>query len=155
MLIFALIERLLRTWRAFAEVRQIHILCTFFGQCLKARTVNDIDKALLDYHQPQHPKAPPTEFAINREYLTSMHNPAGRMYYYVLAEDGSGIGSEVLLFPRATDLLEVLRQQWGPDIKGIIKHLLARGIPFWLAYRSLQIMPDPSPRVSKQIPLRV
>ncbi|KAJ7867360.1 hypothetical protein B0H14DRAFT_3589842 [Mycena olivaceomarginata] len=74
-----------------------------------------------------------------------MCNPAERMYYYVLAEDGSGIGSEVLLFPHATDLLEVLRQQWGPDIKGIIKHLLARGIPFWLAYRSLQIMPEPTP----------
>ncbi|KAJ7303662.1 hypothetical protein DFH08DRAFT_721966 [Mycena albidolilacea] len=79
------------------------------------------------------------------EYLTSMRNPAERMYYYVLAEDGSGIGSEVLLLPHATDLLEVLRQQWGPDIKGIIKHLLARGIPFWLAYRSLQIMPESTP----------
>ncbi|KAJ7900399.1 hypothetical protein B0H14DRAFT_3423758 [Mycena olivaceomarginata] len=122
-----------------------NILCTFFGQCLKARTVNDIDKALLDYHQPQRPKGAPTGFTINREYLTSMRNPAERMYYYVLAEDGSGIGSEVLLLPHATDLLEVLRQRWGPDIKGIIKHLLARGIPFWLAYRSLQIMPESTP----------
>ncbi|KAJ7306688.1 hypothetical protein DFH08DRAFT_975936 [Mycena albidolilacea] len=102
-----------------------NILCTFFGQCLKARTVNDVDKALLDYHQPQRPKAAPTGFTINREYLTSMRNPAERMYYYVLAEDGSGIGSKVLLFPRATDVLEVLRQGWGPDIKGVIKHLLA------------------------------
>ncbi|KAJ7303086.1 hypothetical protein DFH08DRAFT_722307 [Mycena albidolilacea] len=91
------------------------------------------------------PKAAPTGFTINREYLTSMRNPAERMYYYVLAEDGSGIGSEVLLFPRATDVLEVLRQGWGPDIKGVIKHLLARGIPFWLAYRSLQIMPKSTP----------
>ncbi|KAJ7798550.1 hypothetical protein B0H14DRAFT_2617811 [Mycena olivaceomarginata] len=112
-----------------------NILCTFFGQCLKARTVNDVDKALLDYHQPQRPKAAPTGFTINREYLTSMRNPAEQMYYYMLAEDGSGIGSEVLLFPRTTDLLEVLRQGWGPDIKGVIKHLLAQGIPFWLAYR--------------------
>ncbi|KAJ7826828.1 hypothetical protein B0H14DRAFT_3467493 [Mycena olivaceomarginata] len=87
-----------------------NILCTFFGQCLKARTVNDVDKALLDYHQPQRPKAAPTGFTINREYLTRMRNPAEQMYYYVLAEDGSGIGSEVLLFPRATDVLEVLRQ---------------------------------------------
>ncbi|KAJ7302698.1 hypothetical protein DFH08DRAFT_977684 [Mycena albidolilacea] len=122
-----------------------NILCTFFGQCLKARTVNDIDKALLDYHQPQRPKAAPTRFTINREYLTSMRNPAEQMYYYVLAEDGSGIGSEILLFPRATDLLEVLRQGWGPDITGVIKHLLARGIPFWLAYCSLQIMPKSTP----------
>ncbi|KAJ7765144.1 hypothetical protein B0H14DRAFT_3510234 [Mycena olivaceomarginata] len=70
-----------------------NILCTFFGQCLKARTVNDIDKALLDYHQPQRPMGAPTGFTINQEYLTSMRNPAERMYYYVLAEDGSGIGS--------------------------------------------------------------
>ncbi|KAJ7736941.1 hypothetical protein B0H14DRAFT_2638850 [Mycena olivaceomarginata] len=64
-----------------------NILCTFFGH-------------------PQRPKAAPTGFTINREYLTSMRNPAEQMYYYVLAEDGSGIGSEVLLFPRATDVLE-------------------------------------------------
>ncbi|KAJ7837580.1 hypothetical protein B0H14DRAFT_3460110 [Mycena olivaceomarginata] len=103
-----------------------NILCTFLGS-------------------PQRPKGAPMGFTINREYLTSMRNPAERMYYYVLAEDGSGIGSEVLLLPHATDLLEVLRQRWGPDIKGIIKHLLARGIPFWLAYRSLQIMPESTP----------
>ncbi|KAJ7869181.1 hypothetical protein B0H14DRAFT_3440882 [Mycena olivaceomarginata] len=122
-----------------------NILCTFFGQCLKACTVNDIDKALLDYHQPQRPMGAPTGFTINQEYLTSMRNPAERMYYYVLAEDGSGIGSEVLLLPHATDLLKVLHQRWGPDIKGVIKHLLAGGIPFWLAYRSLQIMPESTP----------
>ncbi|KAJ7724687.1 hypothetical protein B0H14DRAFT_3519543 [Mycena olivaceomarginata] len=99
-----------------------NILCTFFGQCLKARTVNDVDKALLDYHQPQRPKA--ATHGIHDYPRVSHKHAQTRQSKYVL---------------------EVLRQGWGPDIKGVIKHLLARGIPFWLAYRSLQIMPKSNP----------
>ncbi|KAJ7493943.1 hypothetical protein FB451DRAFT_1020274 [Mycena latifolia] len=43
--------------------------------------------------------------------------------------------------PPQVYFIEVLRQQWGPDIKDIIGHFLARGIPFWLAYVSTEIMP--------------
>ncbi|KAJ7429726.1 hypothetical protein FB451DRAFT_1069782 [Mycena latifolia] len=46
-----------------------------------------------------------------------------------------------LLIPRATDFIEVLRQQWGPEIKDVVGHFLARGIPFWLAYVSAEIIP--------------
>ncbi|KAJ7469661.1 hypothetical protein FB451DRAFT_1038783, partial [Mycena latifolia] len=70
-----------------------------------------------------------------------MRNPSQQGYYYILRKIGGGIGSEALLIPRATDFIEVLRQQWGPDIKDIIGHFLARGIPFWLAYVSAEIMP--------------
>jgi hypothetical protein len=120
-----------------------HVLCTFFGQCMVARSsVNHIDKNLLDYHRPGFFPRPPSPFEIGREYLTSMRNPAERSWYYVLRRIGSGIGSEVLLIPQATDLLEVLRQQWGPDIKDVVRHFLARGIQFWLAYISVEIMPE-------------
>ncbi|KAJ7663574.1 hypothetical protein B0H17DRAFT_1143983 [Mycena rosella] len=114
----------------------------FFGQCIAGRSVNDIDKALLDYHQPEHFTRPPLSFEFQRELLKSMRNPLKHMHYYVLRKIGSGIGSEVILIPQATDLLEVLRQGWGPDIRDVATHFLARGIPFWLAYISAQIMPE-------------
>ncbi|KAJ6560126.1 hypothetical protein B0H19DRAFT_1069818 [Mycena capillaripes] len=126
-------------------------LCTFFGQCLEARSFNDIEKALLDCHQPPSPQTsalPLSPFQISREYLTSMRNPAEHAYYYMLCRIGSGIGSEVLLTLRATDLLEVLRQSWGPDIKDVAARFLAGGIPFWLAYVSTEIMPASAPVLS-------
>ncbi|KAJ7210736.1 hypothetical protein GGX14DRAFT_363064 [Mycena pura] len=120
------------------------ILCSFFGQCLQARTVNDIDRHLLDLHNP-HIHRPPSNFAIRRENLKSMRNPAEHALYYVLYMAGSGLGSAVLLMRRATDLVEVLRQGWGPDIRDVALHLLARGVPFWLAYISAEIMPASVP----------
>jgi hypothetical protein len=120
------------------------ILCSFFGQCLQARTVNDIDKHLLDFHDPQM-RRPASHFAIRREYLKSMRNPAEHAVYYMLYKAGSGLGSAVLMMRRATDLVEVLRQGWGPNIKDVAVHLLARGIPFWLACISAEIMPASVP----------
>jgi hypothetical protein len=111
----------------------------FFGQCTEARSVNNIDKKLLDYHQHFAPISP---FRFGREYLRSMRNPSQQHLYYVLRPIGSGIGSEVLLIPRATDFLEVLRQRWGPEIKDVARHFLARGMPFWHAYISAEIMPE-------------
>ncbi|KAJ6550117.1 hypothetical protein B0H19DRAFT_1264980 [Mycena capillaripes] len=118
----------------------VNVLGTFFGQCFEACSAQDIDKNLLDYHQPQRAPRPPSTFEIGREYLTSMRDPSEQSYYYVLCQTGSGIGSEVLLIPRATDLLEVLRRPWR-EIKEVVGHFLARGIPFWLAYVSAEIMP--------------
>ncbi|KAJ7467910.1 hypothetical protein FB451DRAFT_1177575 [Mycena latifolia] len=114
-----------------------NILDIFFGQCIEARSLNDIDRALLDYHRPSSPRVP-SPFEIRREYLKSMRNPSQEgCYYYVLRQIGRGLGSEALLIPRATDFIEVLRQQWGPEIKDVVGHFLARGIPFWLAYVAL------------------
>ncbi|KAJ6590759.1 hypothetical protein B0H10DRAFT_2233565 [Mycena sp. CBHHK59/15] len=122
-------------------------LGTFFGQCMEARSVKDIDRKLLDYHQPQLFVRTRSPFKIGREYLKSMRNPSQHSWYYVLRRIGSGTGSEVLLIPRATDLVEALRQQWGPDIKDVVGHFLTQGIPFWLAYISVEIMPvsEPTP----------
>ncbi|KAJ7665144.1 hypothetical protein DFH06DRAFT_985233 [Mycena polygramma] len=119
------------------------ILGTFFGQCLECRTQLSIDKRLLDiWTEGSWPASP---FEISREYLTSRQNPAERCYYYVLRRRGSGIGSEVLLMPRATDFLEILRQQWGPDIRDVVRHLLGRGIRFWLALMSAEIKEKSKP----------
>ncbi|KAJ7751073.1 hypothetical protein B0H16DRAFT_1887617 [Mycena metata] len=112
------------------------VLSIFFGQHTDARTANDIDRVLLDYHDRDW--LPPSPFDFGRESLTSMRTGTTRSYY-VLRQQGSGIGSEVLLFPRATDLLEVLRRGWGPGVKDVVKHLLARGTTFWFAWMSAQI----------------
>ncbi|KAJ6620834.1 hypothetical protein B0H10DRAFT_1945861 [Mycena sp. CBHHK59/15] len=122
-----------------------NILGIFFGQCIQARSVNDIDRNLLDFHHALQGgvHVPPKTklFQIRRENLKSMRNPSEEAYYYVVSKIGSGIGSEALLIPRATDLIEILCQQWGPELKDVAQHLLARGIPFRLAYVSTEIMP--------------
>ncbi|KAJ7764961.1 hypothetical protein DFH07DRAFT_955790 [Mycena maculata] len=115
-----------------------NILCMFFGQCMGARNVNAIDKLLLDVH---HPNLQSQFFEFGREHLRSMRNPGQDDPYFVLRPIGGGIGSEVLLIPRATNLLEVLCQQWGPTIQDVVRHFLARGTRFWLAYVSAEIMP--------------
>jgi hypothetical protein len=117
----------------------------FFGQCMGARSANSIDKALLDYHQPHLFSRRSSPFQIGRECLKSMRKPSQCSWYYVLRQIGSGIGSEVLLIPRATDLVEVIRQEWGPAIKDVVAHFVARGIPFWLAYASNEVMPASQP----------
>ncbi|KAF8121499.1 hypothetical protein K438DRAFT_2005113 [Mycena galopus ATCC 62051] len=125
------------------------VMGTFFGQCLGARSVNTIDKALLDYHVHSNlsPRwaGPPSPFHIGREYLKSMRHPSEARLYYLLHRPCSGLGSQVLLLPRATDFVEVLRQGWGPDIKDVVGHLVARGIAFWLAYMSADVMPSSNP----------
>ncbi|KAJ6550940.1 hypothetical protein B0H10DRAFT_1968663 [Mycena sp. CBHHK59/15] len=108
---------------------------------MEARSVNNIDMLLLDFHQRQRFNRGSALFEIRREHLKSMRNPSQEGDYFVLCNIGSGIGSEALLIPRATDLLEILRQRWGPDLKDVVRHLLAHGIPFWLAYVSAEIMP--------------
>ncbi|KAF8123834.1 hypothetical protein K438DRAFT_1792023 [Mycena galopus ATCC 62051] len=95
-----------------------HVLGIFFGQCAAARSIGDIDQKLI-----QRFVTPNAPFECGRD----------------------GIGSEVLLLPQATDVVEILHQQWGPDIRDIAAHLVARGTPFWLAYMSTQIMPAANP----------
>ncbi|KAJ7106728.1 hypothetical protein C8R44DRAFT_885992 [Mycena epipterygia] len=119
------------------------VLGIFFGQCCEARGLTSIDKVLLDYHQANHisrgSRVP--FFEIRREHLKSMRNPSQVADYYVVRQIGSSIGSEALLVPRATDLVELLRQHWGPKIKDVVQHFLARGLPFWHTYVSAEIMP--------------
>ncbi|KAJ6553678.1 hypothetical protein B0H10DRAFT_1968151 [Mycena sp. CBHHK59/15] len=88
-------------------------------------------------------RLPPKDDSMQvvQTHLKSMRNPSEEAYYYVVSKIGSGIGREALLIPRATDLIEILRQQWGPELKDVAQHLLARGIPFRLAYVSTEIMP--------------
>ncbi|KAJ7041303.1 hypothetical protein C8F04DRAFT_1177133 [Mycena alexandri] len=114
----------------------VSILSTFFGQCLEARSAGSIDKLLLDYHRRSEWPSSPFQFTC--EWLTSMRTGDIRLYY-VLRRHDNGDGSQVLLLPRATDLLEVLRRGWGPDIADVVQHLLARGTTFWLAFMSHNI----------------
>ncbi|KAJ7153719.1 hypothetical protein C8R46DRAFT_861521, partial [Mycena filopes] len=105
--------------------------------CTHARSVQDVDRSLLG-PDPHHP-----HFEIVCESLKSMRDPAESTRYYVLHRRcGTPIGSDVLLFPRAADILEVLRQGWGPELRDVVSHLVARGIPFWHACVSAEIMSE-------------
>ncbi|KAJ7038526.1 hypothetical protein C8F04DRAFT_1179545 [Mycena alexandri] len=114
-----------------------NVMKIFFGQCIKARYVNDIDKTLLDFHIHGPPS---TIWDIRREHLTSMLDPMNSSYYYVLRKKGAGLGESAILFPSATDVLEVIRRGLG-DMGDIIKFLLGRGMKFWFAQISADIMP--------------
>ncbi|KAJ6618082.1 hypothetical protein B0H10DRAFT_2218036 [Mycena sp. CBHHK59/15] len=116
------------------------VLAVFFAQCTNAHSYKNIDKSLLSV---QHPPSP---FSIGRECLRSMLDPSKESLYYVLRRRGGvEIGTDVLLFLKATDVLEVLRQGWGPDLRDVVGHLLARGITFWHTITSAKIMPANSP----------
>ncbi|KAJ7183386.1 hypothetical protein C8R46DRAFT_1307868 [Mycena filopes] len=117
-----------------AEKKELqNVLCTFFAQCSERGSV---DKQLLG-------KVPySANFCVTLEDLESMRNPGQPQEYYVLRRTGAGqVGGEALLLRRATDTLEILRQEWGPDIKDVVAHLVARGMPFWLATTSYEILP--------------
>ncbi|KAJ7163187.1 hypothetical protein C8R46DRAFT_1221973 [Mycena filopes] len=114
------------------------VLGIFFGQCLTARSYRNVDRA-LQQPPPQHP-----HLDWFWEKLKSMRHPSQVACYYGLRRRGAGVqyGSDVLLLTSATDLLEVLRQGWGPELRDVVEHLIARGIPFWHACVSGQIMPE-------------
>ncbi|KAJ7891982.1 hypothetical protein B0H13DRAFT_1625759, partial [Mycena leptocephala] len=103
----------------------------FFGQCTEAHSINSIDKKLLDYHQHF---APISILAFQIWEGISQEHAQPIPATFILCE--------VLLIPRATDFLEVLRQRWGPEIKDVARHFVARGMPFWHAYIRAEIMPE-------------
>ncbi|KAJ7160833.1 hypothetical protein C8R46DRAFT_1038056 [Mycena filopes] len=116
------------------------VLGIFFAQCTRARSAQDVDRNLLG-PDPHH-----SHFEIVCELLKSMRDPAESTCYYVLRRrGGTPIGSDILLSPPAADILEVLRQGWGPELRNVVSHLVARGIPFWHACVSAEIMPESSP----------
>ncbi|KAJ7193511.1 hypothetical protein GGX14DRAFT_378914 [Mycena pura] len=130
--------------RDLAKASRKCVTSLFYKFGMTPRTEEPEYEHLLDFHNPQMSR-PFSHFAIKREYLKSMRNPAEQAMYYVLSMTGSGLGNTVLMMRRATDLVEVLRQGWGPSIKDVTVHLLARGIPFWLACISAEIMPASTP----------
>ncbi|KAJ6609505.1 hypothetical protein B0H10DRAFT_1954515 [Mycena sp. CBHHK59/15] len=127
-----------------AEKGLANILGIFFGQCIQARSVNDIDRNLLDFHHALQGgvRVPPKPSYSNSAGESQEHAQPVRGGLLLCGQQNwQRIGSEALLIPRATDLIEILRQQWGPELKDVAQHLLARGIPFRLAYVSTEIMP--------------
>ncbi|KAF7339042.1 hypothetical protein MVEN_01980400 [Mycena venus] len=131
------------------------VMATFLGQYLEAQSPNDIDQELLDFHQRDHSalfKAWP--FAVRREILTNTRENS-KAVYYVLSDHASALGSEVLLLQRAVDVLEILRQGWGPHIKDVARRLLSRGMSFRIAImESVELMrghPAVAPRRRRRI----
>ncbi|KAJ7829765.1 hypothetical protein B0H14DRAFT_2366350 [Mycena olivaceomarginata] len=64
------------------------------------------------------------------------------------ADHGCRIGSDVLLLHNAADVLEIIRQEWGPRVKDVARHLLLRGMTFWMAIVSSEIMHTTQPTAS-------
>ncbi|KAJ6500623.1 hypothetical protein C8R45DRAFT_978396 [Mycena sanguinolenta] len=108
------------------------VMATILGQILEAKSPNDIDKELLDFHQRDPALFKDWPFAIRREVLTNTLEESPTVYY-VLLDHKSSLGSRVLLLQSAADVLEILRQGWGPRLKDVAKHLLSRGMGFRIA----------------------
>ncbi|KAJ6472993.1 hypothetical protein C8R45DRAFT_1103592 [Mycena sanguinolenta] len=108
----------------------VDVMATFFGQCLQAKSSDDLDQALFDlHHQDRSPLFKPWPFGIRRENLTNILDKSTNVYY-VLCDNDSGLGSETLLIEHAADVVEIIRQGWGPRVKDVAKNLLMHGIPF-------------------------
>ncbi|KAF7333829.1 hypothetical protein MVEN_02339800 [Mycena venus] len=111
----------------------VDVMAIFFGQFLEAKSSGDLDREIFDFHQRDHsPLFQPWPFIVRRESLTNTVDKSVAVYY-VLCDHNSGLGSESLLLLQAADVLEIIRQGWGPCVKDVAKQLLLRGIPFRIA----------------------
>ena len=111
----------------------VDVMATFFGQCLEAKSSDDLDQALFDlHHRDRSPLFKPWPFVVRRESLINTLDKSTNVYY-VLCDNDSGLGSETLLLQHAADVVEIIRQGWGPSVKDVAKNLLMRGIPFRIA----------------------
>ncbi|KAK7031898.1 hypothetical protein R3P38DRAFT_2774366 [Favolaschia claudopus] len=110
------------------------VMATFFGQFLEAKSIAGIDSTIFDFHQRRGPLFQDRAVVVRRETLTNVAEETSAVYY-TLSDHGSGYGSQVLLLQKAADVLEVLRQGWGPRVKDVAGELLSRGMPFRLAVK--------------------
>ncbi|KAJ6448056.1 hypothetical protein C8R45DRAFT_850521, partial [Mycena sanguinolenta] len=125
----------------------VDVMATFFGQCLQAKSSDDLDQALFDlHHQDRSPLFKPWPFVIRRENLTNILDKSTNVYY-VLCDNDSGLGSETLLIKHAADVVEIIRQGWGPRVKDVTKNLLMHGIPFRIAVMESTELMRPSEAV--------
>ncbi|KAJ7747093.1 hypothetical protein B0H14DRAFT_3514140 [Mycena olivaceomarginata] len=76
-----------------------------------------------------------------------MHDHSDDVYYAV-SDHGCQIGSNVLLLHNAADVVEIIHQGWGPGVKDVARHLLLRGMVFWMAIVSSEIMHTTPPTIS-------
>ncbi|KAJ7725587.1 hypothetical protein B0H14DRAFT_3519278 [Mycena olivaceomarginata] len=104
------------------------LAAAFFAQCLQGSSPGDIAVSLFDFHQA----------------TSALHRP----WPYEISDHGCRIGSDVLLLHNAADVLEIIRQEWGPRVKDVARHLLLRGMTFWMAIVSSEIMHTTQPTAS-------
>ncbi|KAK7017760.1 hypothetical protein R3P38DRAFT_2539783 [Favolaschia claudopus] len=116
------------------ETQFSDVMAIFFGQCLEAQRAADIDTSIFDFHQRRGPLFQNRVVVVCREVLTNMADESSGVYY-TLSNHNSKHGSQVLLLHKAADVLEILRQGWGPQVKDVARELLLRGIPFRLAVK--------------------
>ncbi|KAF7344225.1 hypothetical protein MVEN_01713400 [Mycena venus] len=111
----------------------VDVMATFFGQLLDAKSLDELDKEIFDFHQRDHsPLFQPWPFILRRESLTNTVDRSVAVYY-ILCDHNSGLGSDCLLLLQATDVSEILQQGWGPRVKDVAKQLLLRRMPFRIA----------------------
>ncbi|KAF7367787.1 hypothetical protein MSAN_00842900 [Mycena sanguinolenta] len=101
----------------------VNVMATFFGQCLEAKNSDDLDEALFDlHHRDRSPLFKPWPFVIRRENLTNTLDQSTNVYYVICDNDSAScMGSETLLLQQAADVVEIIRQGWGPRVKDIAK----------------------------------
>ncbi|KAJ7429939.1 hypothetical protein B0H11DRAFT_1766007 [Mycena galericulata] len=111
----------------------------FLAFSKKAKSVSDIPRALLDYHDPQSEIFSAWAIQVRRETLNGQ-------LFYVVSEIENKRGLYVL-FRSASTALEIIRQRWGPELTDVVQRLLRRGIGFLYCFRSDQVPTGkPGPR---------
>ncbi|KAJ7117833.1 hypothetical protein C8R44DRAFT_791488 [Mycena epipterygia] len=112
----------------------------FLAHCKEAYSLADIPPALFDFHQKDSKLYSEWTIQVRRELLSDLTEDQVR--YYVISESGQQqqpgrkLGRLYLLLSSATDVLEIVRQGWGPSLRDVMQKLLSRGIAFRTCYRA-------------------
>ncbi|KAJ7016784.1 hypothetical protein C8F04DRAFT_978186 [Mycena alexandri] len=118
---------------------------------LQWRDATVCSKNCLDRVMRRFGQAPTTESPVYESMGQNLLDVLQKRFGFVKPQSDKHSVNEVILFPRAADLLEVLRRGWGPDIRDVVKHLLARGTTFWFAWMSAEIESSPSSPFKKGV----
>ncbi|KAJ7117840.1 hypothetical protein C8R44DRAFT_791501 [Mycena epipterygia] len=124
---------------AIADETEWDNIRIFLAHCKDASSLADIPPALLDFHQKDSKLYSEWTIQVRRELLSDLTEDQVR--YYVLSESGQQqpghkFGRLYLLLSSATDVLEIVRQGWGPSLSDVMEKLLSRGIAFRTCYRA-------------------
>lgn len=113
----------------------------FLAYCHKSRSLSDIPKPLLDYHDNSSEIFSAWTIQVRRETLN------GDLYYVVHEHKNPSPSRLFILLQSAVNTLEIVRQGWGPSLRDVMEQLLLRGITFYVCFRSDEIPTGkPGPR---------
>ncbi|KAJ7708382.1 hypothetical protein B0H17DRAFT_917418 [Mycena rosella] len=126
----ALVKKLLGNPEIVAKDNEMESFRLFLAHSKQAKSMYDIPRPLLDFHQPESDLRSNWVVQVHRDVLN------GQMHYIISIEHPEYWRDLSILVKSATTALEIVRQGWGPSLRDVMEQLVARGIPFMTGRRS-------------------